>query len=236
MKKLLLVAMIAMVAFVSTSNAASNGLWVMDSPTANILPYGAYNIDIKFISEGGVQTKLNFGVFKIFNLGIGLELAKFIGNESVKVSVPALCAKLQIYGGDMSWPAFAIGYDGLGYGYDADLPKDYTQLGKGLYFVVGREAFFEGLMLNMGLNINDFSDSKVYGFFNAIVPVYEETVFAIAEYDNLHNFSDARLNMGARCAVTEYLNIDFFVRDCWGSRRDGVPNERIFRFTYTGKF
>ena len=57
------------------------------------------------------------------------------------------------------------------------------------------------------------------------------------EYDNVNYFPDARLNSGLRFSVTEYLDIDCIVRDCWGKKDVGrVPNERVLRISYLGKF
>jgi hypothetical protein len=40
-----------------------------------------------------------------------------------------------------------------------------------------------------------------------------------------------------RLALTQAIDIDFIVRDCWGKNADDkVPNERVFKVNYTGKF
>ncbi|AKL97404.1 hypothetical protein [Endomicrobium proavitum] len=221
----------------AAASAHAGRLWVMDSPTSNILNYGAYDVDIRFFSAGGVQTRLDFGVFKIFNIGIAWEFDKFIGNDKVQVAIPALSAKLDVYSGDMDLPSIALGYDGQGYFFSTDYTDDYFQLGKGVYFVLGREVFFEGLTINGGLNMNNFRNAKVYAFLNAEVPLLKDYIAFMAEYDNFHYFADARLNFGLRFSLSEYIDFDFIMRDCWAPNGfDRVPNERVFKINYSGKF
>ncbi|GHT76756.1 hypothetical protein AGMMS50222_09780 [Endomicrobiia bacterium] len=138
----------------------------------------------------------------------------------------------------MILPGLAMGYDGQGCFIDK---VNFVQREKGLYIVMGRELFLGGLMFNIGANICNFTKTKqVYGFANAIVPVFKESMYLMAEYDNINinRFQDARLNFGFRFAVTEGVDIDFAVRDCWGKNNHPlrIPNERIFKISYSGKF
>jgi hypothetical protein len=140
----------------------------------------------------------------------------------------------------MILPAVSIGYDGQGYFFDPD-EKKYSQKDRGLYFVVGREFFIEGLMFNVGINMNAFLKPKLYGFVNATALLYKEVVYFMAEYDNIdsiNDYKDARLNLGLRFALTEYIDVDCIIRDCWGKDNKNlrIPNERIFKVNYSGKF
>ncbi len=212
-------------------------LFLIDTPTTNILNYGSYNVNFRAFGNGGIQTRLDFGVFKLLNVGVSWELDNFLGNEQVEAAVPALSVKFKLYQGNMTWPGIAIGYDGQGYYYNRDFDGDYIQRGKGLYVVLGRELFFEGLMVSLGANMNDFGDPRVYGFLSAIVPLYEESIYFMTEYDNINYFPEARLNAGLRFALTDAIDVDLIMRDCWGKDAyDKFPNERVFKISYTGKF
>jgi hypothetical protein len=211
--------------------------YVIDTPTVRVLSYGSYDAGFRFFSQGNIISNISFGVFKPLDIGVSWELDKFIGNDNVKVAIPALNIKLRLYEGSMILPGVAIGYDGQGYFVNNDYKGKYLQKGKGLYAVVGRELFIDGLMLNIGTNVNNFSRTKFYGFINAVVPVYKETVYFMTEYDNINYFPKARLNCGLKFSLTEYIDVDCIMRDCWGKesvRR--IPNERVFRISYSGKF
>ncbi|MDR1941747.1 MAG: hypothetical protein LBQ47_05415 [Endomicrobium sp.] len=227
----------AIAVFLSASASFAVTTYVMDSPTTNILNYGSYDISFRFFSDGGVHTRVDFGVFKLLNVGVSWELDQFLGNSDIKSAAPSLSVKFKIYEGDMKWPGIAIGYDGQGYFFDSRADGDYLQRGKGIYLVVGRELFFEGLVLDAGLNMDNFANPRICGFLNAIIPVYKESIFFMAEYDNINYFPKARLNFGVRLVLTQAIDIDFVIRDCWGKNAaDKVPNERVFKVNYTGKF
>jgi hypothetical protein len=216
---------------------------VLDTPATGILSYGSYSADFRCFSHGSVISEINFGVFKPLDLGVSWELDEFIGDKNIRTIVPALHVKLRLYGGSMTLPGFALGYDGQGIFIKRKGYHDggYDQRCKGLYFVTGREFFIEGLMFNLGINVNDFSKPRIYWFSNATAPLYKEFISFMLEYDNVNYLPDARLNCGLKFSVTEYLDIDCIVRDCWGKKEEKkdmirVPNERCLRISYLGKF
>ncbi|MCA6070612.1 MAG: hypothetical protein LE180_05865 [Endomicrobium sp.] len=232
-KKMLVLAVFV---FSFASLSLANKTYVVDTPTTGALSYGTYDVGVRCFSSGNIISNINFGVFKLLNIGVSWELDKLIGNDQVQVAVPALNVKLRLYEGSMVLPQLAIGYDGQGYFIDNDYSWKYLQRGKGLYVVIGRELFIDGLMLNVGANVNN-SKAKVYGFINVMVPVYKEIVYFMTEYDNINYFPHARLNCGLKFALTEYIDVDCIIRDCWGKESVGrVPNERVLRISYSGKF
>ena len=97
------------------SAAHASKMYVMDTPTTNILNYGSYDVSFRMFGYGGVHTRLDFGVFKFFNIGVSWELDRFIGNDQIEMAVPALSVKFRLYEGNMKWPGIALGFDGQGY-------------------------------------------------------------------------------------------------------------------------
>jgi hypothetical protein len=207
-------------------------IYVMDTPTINTLNSGFYTAALKFSSDGTVIPEFSLGVLKRLNLGVKLKLGKFIGGGRMNVDWPALTAKYRIYDGSIIMPGIAVGCD-LDGCFSND---DYYKKGKGLYVVAGREIFIDNLMLSVGVNINKLSKFKVYGFANATVPLYKEKVCFMTEYDNVNNWSSARLNFGLRIALTKHVDLDFIIRDCWGKGGKRIPNERLLKIGYSGKF
>ncbi len=43
-----------------------------------ILSYGSYDIEFRFFSKGNVISKIDFGVFKLLNVGLSLKLGRII--------------------------------------------------------------------------------------------------------------------------------------------------------------
>jgi len=206
--------------------------FLIDTPTTGILPHTGYDLNFRLFSDGGVRTKLDFGVFKIVNLGFGWELSKVVGaSQDVTVGPPTLAIKIRPFEGGMVLPSFAFGYDGQGYFYNKD-KGEFLEKERGLYFVFGRELLFPGLEVNAGANISDFKTNIVYGFASASYDL-EDKVLVIGEYDNIHCTPENRLNLGLRIFVTEALSIDLAGRDIGASGRTA---ERIIQVTYVGRF
>lgn len=210
---------------------AAEQTYVIDTPTTGLLDYSAYNLNFRLFSTGGILTRLDFGVFKIVNLGFGWEVNKVIGAENVVVGPPALSLRIRPFNGDMSLPAIVLGYDGQGTFYDKD-KSEFQQKEKGIFVAFGREVFFPGLNMTAGVNMNDFKTNTVLGFVNMNIDV-ENKLTLLAEYDNINYFPDSRLNLGVRFAVTKDLNIDLAGRDIGAAARTA---ERIIRVAYIGKF
>jgi hypothetical protein len=205
--------------------------YIIDTPNMGMLDYGSYNLNFRLFNNGGILSRLNFGVFKIVNLGVGWELSSVIGDRDISVSPPSLYLKIRPFTGGTILPAFAFGYDGQGYFYDKD-NSEYLLKEKGVFVVFGRELFFPGFELNIGGNMNDFKTNTVYGFANFSVNV-EDKFYLLGEYDNINYFPESILNLGVRFAVTEYLTIDLAGRDVGAAGRSA---ERIVRVNYQGRF
>ncbi|MDD5020658.1 MAG: hypothetical protein PHR82_00800 [Endomicrobiaceae bacterium] len=208
---------------------------IIDTPTHSILDYSGYEMQFRMFAGGGVLSKLNFGIFKSLNLGVGWEISNIIGVGNVVVAPPTLQLKFNIYEGDIKWPGFSIGYDGQGYFYD-ETSAEFLQKGKGIYIVVGKELFLPSLNFNAGLNINDFKEARVIGFVNSSVVVIEDALMFMLECDNIGKGDMTRLNSGLKLWITETFNIDFAVRNLTSSDESKFGCERIFRINYQGKF
>ena len=45
--------------------------WILDTPTAGMLPRGSFDLDMRTFSQGGVQATLGIGLMNRFSVGIG---------------------------------------------------------------------------------------------------------------------------------------------------------------------
>jgi hypothetical protein len=229
LKKALLV-FLALCLAVPVSLLAENN-YAIDTPTTDILDYGMYNLNFRLFSNGGILTRLDFGVFKIVNLGFGWETSDVIGTQDVSVAPPALSIKIKPYDGGIVLPALVLGYDGQGNFYNKST-NEYTEREKGIYVALGRETVIPGLKLTAGANMWDFQTNTVYGFVNATMNL-EDKFMIIGECDNIHSGNDDRINAGFRIPITEALSIDLAGRDIGAPGRTA---ERIIRLNYIGKF
>jgi hypothetical protein len=196
-----------------------------------MLGYGNYDIDFRFFRDGGILTRMTFGVFKIVDLGVGWEADSVIGTQSATAAPPSLFLKIKPFSGGMVLPGFAIGYDGQGYYYNKGV-NAFDEKEKGIFIVFGREVLTPGLNFNAGLNMNDFKDNKLCGFTSFEYDI-EEKFKLLCEYDNINYFPDARLNAGIRIFITDDIFVDAAGRDLIPSGRTA---ERIIRIAYLGRF
>jgi hypothetical protein len=225
--------------FADKTHVFADKIHAIDTPTTNIASYGHYNLEFRCFSKGNIIPKLELGVFKSVSIGGSFEFDRLIGNEDIKTTRPSIDVKARLYDGDMDLPRVALGYDGQGYFIDKKYRHDYVQAQRGFYITIGKELLFDGLMVNVGFNMPaDLEKTKVYGFINTIVPVYKESLYFMAEYDNIHDFSNARANFGLRFTIAENMYADFIIRDCWGKKNDSsrVPREKLFKISYSAKF
>ncbi|MDR3049225.1 MAG: hypothetical protein LBV16_05230 [Elusimicrobiota bacterium] len=230
------IAILLSIVFLISASAKADILNMGDSPTTRILEYSSYQLNFRFFGGGNMQTNINFGIFQFLTLGFTCELDNFVGSNEITAAMPSLLVKMLIYSGDMNLPSVSLGYDGQGY-YSTDrYSTDYLQDPRGVYLVLGKELFVENLMINAGLNSNSFKESGIRFFTNAMFPIIQDIFFLISEIDNMGS-SNSRLNLGVNLKVSQTVDVEFFIRDCWGgSGGSEMPNERVFRISHTGKF
>jgi hypothetical protein len=212
---------------------------LIDIPTASILDYGAFSSRSRFFTSGGVVEWVSFGVFQRLNIGASLNVDKFIGTgEPVQVTRPDLQVKFRFYDGTPILPALAVGFDGQGYFYNR-VDHLYNQRDHGLYLVGSQEILVPGFQVHAGMNIPDFDNNPLFGFMGADYNI-KDKVLVMAEWDNINNFYDSRLNLGFRVYITTNFSVDFAVRSIGrgGTYDNGLApgNERVVTLKYIGNF
>lgn len=217
---------------VQSTGAESPQLEAVDIPTSDILDPATFSTAFRFYNEGGIASRLVIGPFKRVNLGIQGDAQRVIGSQTPHMVRPSVFFKLRFFDGSDLLPALALGYDNQGYLYQ-DSTRDFLQKERGIYLVGSHEILFPNLQLHAGLNVDDFSNAKLKGFFGAtwkIVPAFA----LLAEYDNLRKAPDNRANLGGRFWVTPFFNVDVAARNVGRGAVRGA--ERIVRLNYVGNF
>lgn len=243
-----LLAFCALMLFVVSANAGKDkepeavlpDIELIDIPTAGILDYYGFLVKTRAFSNGGVLTGLNFGVLERLNLGASMIIDKLVGSGSpVKLVRPEIQVKFRCYDGGYYLPALALGYDGQGYFYDANLKK-YMEKERGLYIVGSKEIGVSNLMAHAGFNISDFDDNFLYGFlgFNYTI---EDKIALLVEYDEFfHESVNERFNIGTRIYITPFFHLDLAVREIGKDKNFdnnvGRKAERIVQLRYNTSF
>ena len=212
---------------------------LIDVPTAAILDYGGYSSRTRFFSSGGVMEWISFGVFQRLNIGASMNVDRLVGTATpVQVTRPDLQVRFRLYDGERRLPALALGFDGQGYTYNRPELK-WNQRQRGAYLAASQEIVVPGLHAHAGMNMSDFNSNAIFGFLGADYNI-KDKVLLMAEWDNLSNFLDSRVNLGFRTYINPNFHLDFAVRSIGqgGAFTNGVArgSERIVNFKYTGNF
>lgn len=203
---------------------------LIDSPTSNIIDYGAYRLNFRLYSQGGLVSHLSFGVFRRLNIGASWDNEQVIGSETPRTNAPALNVKFRVYDGSEILPSVAIGYDGQGRFFNRAL-DEYDERERGLFVVFERELLIPKLEAYGSANIAKFKDGTVLGSVGLSYTI-EQKVALMTEYDNIRSGPDNRWNAGIRIFPLPALSIDFAFRRI-ASNKD---KERIIRINFVGNF
>jgi hypothetical protein len=207
-------------------------LELIDVPTADVLDPATYSTNFRFYSDGGIVSRLVISPFRRVNFGIMADAQQVIGGSAPHLIRPSMYFKLRAFDGTDILPALALGYDNEGYIYSNDL-RDFEQKAKGLYLVGSHEIFLPNLEVHAGLNTNEFGPVQLAGFFGVSYQVVDNLTL-MAEYDNIRNAADNRVNLGGRFWVTSHFNVDVASRNVGRGEARGA--ERIIRLNCVAKF
>ncbi|MFH1238986.1 MAG: hypothetical protein V1653_02620 [bacterium] len=222
---------------------------LIEIPTAEIISYGNFDLNLRMYGAGNLLTRLSFGALRNIDLGFQLDVGSLTGNNKIQMRNPSLMLKIKLYGGNTYFPGLAAGYDAQGHGYFTEkgqlLPDGkiadedtYSEKARGIFAAASKELFFEGLYIHGGGYVSDLDNIKIpdnlYGFFG-VSRMMGEQCLLMAEYDNIKKLEDEqnnRFNIGARYFMTSQLSLEFSWKNI---KKQHIP-ERILRINYTEAF
>ena len=211
---------------------------LIDVPTAETLDRYQASFLTRAYDHGTVMESIDFGVFPRINLGVSVAVHELLGSSSsVRVLDPDFQAKWKIYDGSLYLPAIAVGYDGRRYGYGYDTKRNYTKTKdylddrKGGYVTLSREIVVPGLNATAGVNLSDFDFDDLYMFTGLFYHLAEQASLT-AEWDNIRNIRDSRLNLGVRFYLHPSLALDGAVRRIGR----GAESARVLQIRYVTNF
>ena len=209
---------------------------IIDVPTAETFDRYQASFLTRAYDHGTLMESIDFGVFPRINIGVSIAAHELVGSSNdVRVLDPDFQVKWKVYDGNLYLPAIAIGYDGrrYGYGYNDQRiytdSKDYLDDRKGGYVTFSREIIVPGLNATAGLNLSDWED--LYWFTGMYYTLADKVSF-LAEWDNIRNVRDSRLNIGMRFYLHPFLALAAAERRIGR----GDESERILQIRYVTNF
>jgi hypothetical protein len=161
--------------------------WVINTPTAGMLPRGSFDLDMRTFSGGGLQSALGIGLMDRFSVALAYGASRVLSdtmpdyNPRLEVEL-----KLKLMEENDGLPAIAAGYSSKGYGpYDADnkryqikSPGFYAAFSKNFKISTNPASLHWGA--NYSLENKVDNDPNVWFGFNADL---SENMIFLAEYD-----------------------------------------------------
>jgi len=216
--------------------------WLLDKPTAWMLPRGSFDVDFKTFPAGGIQGSLNIGLARRLSVGLA-----YGGSGILTESIPEwnprpeILLRYLLVETDGQFPSLAIGYSSLGYGlfvkkdtargYDEDRylvksPGFYVVLSKNYPFYSGDASFHVGANYSLENEVDDDPDL----FAGVDLGLGYDMVY-MAEYDFAFNdnkrsgiFGLGRgyMNMALSWYITPELSLELDFRNLLLNRKKGI--------------
>lgn len=230
------------------SESSAELRYLVDVPTAGMLPKGSFALDTDFYQEGGVLFGISVGLLDRLSLGISYGGTRLIGSqEPVMNKAPGINMKIRIIEESENLPAIALGFDSQGRdGFIKNLDR-YLIKSPGFYGAVSRNYSLLGnLSLHGGVNysLEKADDDADVNFFLGAEKSIGSVVSFLLEYNVGANDSHGKalgkgrgyLNSGLRWSVGGGLTLGFNLKDVIKNGRDVTVGNRTVRLEYVKFF
>lgn len=223
--------------------------WIMDTPTAGMLPRGTFSLDLRTFPTGGVQSSLEIGLANRFSVGVGYGASTVLADVSPEWH-PRLefLIRYRLHEESEGLPAIAVGYSSLGYGrYDEEeerymvkSPGFYVSFSKNLNLYQNPASFHWGANYSLE-NDRDNDPDLFVGFSTDTGP---GMVF-LAEYDlalndnerySVYGLKRGYLNIGMAWYITDALSLELDLKNLLRNRADADAIDREARLVYVEYF
>lgn len=219
--------------------------FLVDMPTAGMLPKGGLGFDFDFYQEGGLLFGLSIGLLDRLSVGVSYGGTHLIGaDEPVMNSVPGVCVKIRIIEESIALPAMVLGFDSQGRdGYLKELNR-YTIKSPGFYAAASKNYSLLGFFsLHGGVNysLERADEDKDINMFVGVEKSVGGAVSLVAEYNAGINDSNGKalgkgrgyLNAGVKCSVGNGLTLSVCLKDLTrNGNNDITVANRVMRIEY----
>jgi len=221
--------------------ARSDVRWLIDTPTAHMLPRGAFDIDFRTFPNEGMQASICIGLAHTFSIGMAYGGERILSEQSPEWnSRIAFKIRYMLIDETPSFPQTTIGFSSFGYGLYRDESDStigyresrYLVKSPGFYLVFSKRypMYYNVFSIHGGVNysMENSLDSNPNVFAGMIASMGYSMTF-LAEYDFALNdnkpagiFGRGRgyLNLGLAWYITPELSLEFDCRNLLLNRRN----------------
>ncbi len=234
------------------SDAGSSSIYesrfIVDMPTAGVLPKNTYCFDGTYFTNGGLLASFTIAPLKNLNLGISYSGSNIIGSGDIKFQKwPGFLLNWRIIDETRSIPAILIGANTQGRGEFISRKSRYVTLSPGIYasasksfrWAIGSFSWHTGLNYTFEQQAGQHTPNFWIGFEHSIGAYgafYFELNPNLADKDRQLSTASALLNIGTRWSIARGVTIELKVRDLLENSRIHLGIERWAGISYIRRF
>jgi hypothetical protein len=218
--------------------------YLVDIPTAGMVPTRSLAIDIDFYQEGGVVVGISAGILDRLSFGVSYGGSKLLGPDK-PVMNPTPCAniKARIIEENITLPAIAIGFDSQGRdGYLKTLDR-YQIKSPGFYAIASKNYALLGFFsIHGGVNysLERADGDKDINIFAGVEKTLGSILSIVMEYNLASNDNTGKaigrgrgyLNSGIRWSVGGGLTLGVNLKDIIKNGGDVNVGNRTVKIEY----
>ncbi len=226
------------------SDAAIQPRFLVDLPTAGIIPHGNIALDMEFYRAGGLLVGASLGAFDRLLFGVSYGGVGLIGPESPSWDPsPGVQVRARIINESVVFPAIALGFDTQGKEAYVDRLHRYTVKSRGFYAVASKNYNALGFLsihggVNYSLERDDGDEDP--DLFAGMEKTVGPFLSLLVEYDlglnDSHNQALGRgrgyLNMAARISLGKGLTLGINLKDLMRNQQDISIADRTIALEY----
>jgi hypothetical protein len=203
-------------------------MFLIDTPTAGMLPTTAGSADLYMYPDGGVVATLVYAPLRNINVGISYGGTRIIGSGGILWNPwPGVMFRYRLIEESVQYPAIVAGFDSQGQdGWvpgDIDGWRQYVIKSPGIfvaasknYAFYGMLSFHGGLGYTLERNDRDYSPNLWLGAeksVGSVVSLLAEYNFAFDNDKGRKGFWNGSLNTGVRVSTHIGLNLDIYFKN-----------------------
>ncbi len=223
--------------------------YLVDIPTAGMLPKSSFALDMDFYQEGGVLLGLSAGILDRLSFGISYGGSDLIGSGEPEMNpVPGVNLKIRVIEENVALPAIVLGFDSQGRdGYIKSLSR-YVIKSPGFYVAASKNYELLGFFsIHAGVNysLERADDDRDFNVFAGVEKSVGGVISLVVEYNLGANDSNGKalgkgrgyLNAGVKCSIGGGLTLAVCLKDLAKNSRDDITvANRVMKLEYVKMF
>ena len=230
------------------AEAIYDSRFIVEMPTAGIIPKSSFSIETKFFEMGGLSIKFDVAPFDGFNMGLSFGGTNVIGEKQVSLQeLPGVNLKIRIFDETLYSPAIVLGFDSQGQGYYYKEYNRFKTQSPGLFLSASKSFKWKlgDIATHFGLNYS-FEPPNTERALNFYLGI-EHSIYNFASLNIEYNANlddsnkmileaQGSINAAIRISVTQGITFEIQGIDLLANTKNSTGFSRTIAFEYIGLF